>query len=151
MIYLSPNVILTRNYAYNHRKRAVDPTTQLCETVCKCSMELHVLPVLVTTELSWLTMHLWNTLEHNALWPSFAFINYRKRFKKYYLTSSALGLQKIQLMAVFASLLNFVFLLLCCESICRQRINIRQSITLLTLHYFDYFFRVYCFCFASCT
>lgn len=37
----------------------------------------------------------------------------------------------------------FIFSQPCCEecgeSVCRQHINIRQSITLLTLHYFDYF------------
>jgi len=34
---LSPDVMQTRNYASNHSSRAVVPTTQICNAVCKYS------------------------------------------------------------------------------------------------------------------
>uniref|UniRef100_A0A672QPZ2 MORN repeat-containing protein 4 n=1 Tax=Sinocyclocheilus grahami TaxID=75366 RepID=A0A672QPZ2_SINGR len=34
------SVILTRNYAFNHRSKAVVPTTYVCDAVCECSFEL---------------------------------------------------------------------------------------------------------------
>ncbi len=35
-------VILTRNYASNHRLRAVVQATQCCDAVCECSMEIWI-------------------------------------------------------------------------------------------------------------
>lgn len=40
MDYLSPHPILTRKYASNHRLRSVVPTTQLCDGVGKCMLEI---------------------------------------------------------------------------------------------------------------
>jgi len=37
---LRSHVIQTRNSASNHRSRAVIPTTQLCDDVCECLLEL---------------------------------------------------------------------------------------------------------------
>ncbi len=40
LIYISPQVTLTRNYASNHRSRAAVSTTPLRNAICKCSLEL---------------------------------------------------------------------------------------------------------------
>ncbi len=139
-----------QNYASNIRQRVVVPTTQLCDTVCKCSIletPNRWTQVKVTTELSWLTMLLGNAPQHSVLWPFYAFIDHNMRFKNITWPHLHLAFRKFSrwLYLRHCSILSFFS----CEVYCIYQYQTKHYLAYAAL--FWLFFRVYCFCFTSCT